>query len=121
MDVLFIGNSYVYYNNLADQLEGISAAFPDGPFLRTAHHLHGGFTLLRHVEDGHLPDVVGQGGPDGQPWDVVVIQEHSRLGVGYADEETGRLGTDRPFRDGLAAVMAIVRPTGAAVVPRCQS
>jgi hypothetical protein len=116
LDVLFIGNSYVYYNNLADQLEGISAAFPDGPFLRTAHHLHGGFTLLRHIGDGHLPGVVDRGGPDNQPWDIVVIQEHSRLGVEYADEETGRLGTDRSFRDGLAAVMALVRPTGASVV-----
>jgi hypothetical protein len=116
LDVLFIGNSYVYYNNLADQLEGISAAFPEGPLLRTAHHLHGGFSLIRHVEDGHLPEMLDRGGPDGQPWDIVVIQEHSRLGVEYADEATGRLGTDRPFRDGLAGVMALVRPTGADVV-----
>ena len=53
------------------------------------------------------------GGPDGREWDVVVIQEHSRLGVAYADETTGRLGSDRGFRDGLAGVMALVRPTGA--------
>jgi hypothetical protein len=116
LDVLFIGNSYVYYNNLADQLADMSEALETGPLIRTRHHLHGGYSLLRHLEDGHLPDVVGGGAPDGAPWDVVVVQEHSRLGVPYADEQSGRLGNDSGFRAGLAGVMALVRPTGARVV-----
>lgn len=112
VDVFFVGNSYVYYNNLAAQVEAISSEL-DGPLLRTAHHLHGGFTLLRHLDDGHLPDVIGTPAPDGQPWDVVVVQEHSRLGVPYADAVAGTLGSHAPFLEGADGVMELVRSVGA--------
>ena len=36
IDVLFIGNSYVYYNNLADQLEGLSRAMEASPSCGTS-------------------------------------------------------------------------------------
>lgn len=111
LDVLFIGNSYVYYNNLADQLEGMSAAL-GGPYLRTAHHLHGGFTLRRHLDDGHLPGVLDRPAPDGRGWDRVVIQGHSRLGVDYADED-GTLGDPTAFRAGAGEVVEMVRARGA--------
>jgi len=112
VDVLFVGNSYVYYNNLADQLETMSEGL-DGPVLRTAHHLHGGFSLQRHLEDGHLPGVLDTPAPDGRSWDRVVVQEHSRLGVPYADEDTGELGDRQPFRTTVTEVVRMVRERGA--------
>lgn len=112
LDVLFLGNSYVYYNNLADQLEAMSKALPGGPVLRTAHHLHGGYSLRRHLDDGHLPGVLHGPTPDGMPWDRVVVQEHSRLGVPYADEEGGTLGDREPFRTAVAEVVERIRERG---------
>lgn len=112
VDVLFIGNSYVYYNNLADQLEGMSAEL-DGPYLRTDHHLHGGFTLRRHLDDGHLPGELDRPAPDGRAWDRVVVQGQSRLGVPYADEDAGTIGDPTPFQDGAAEVISMVRSRGA--------
>ena len=112
VDVLFIGNSYVYYNNMADQLQELSQAL-DGPVLRTDHHLHGGFSLRRHLDDGHLPEVFAQRAPDGDPWDRVVVQEHSRLGVAYADADAGTIGDARPFHEAAREVVAASREIGA--------
>lgn len=115
IDVFFLGNSYVYYNNLADQLGGISRSLP-GPVLRTAHHLHGGFSLLRHLDDGHLPAALRALANDGEAWDVVVVQEHSRLGVPYADEEAGVIGETAPFLEGAARMAEMVADIGAQMV-----
>ena len=115
IDVFFLGNSYVYYNNLADQLGGISRSLP-GPVLRTSHHLHGGFSLLRHLDDGHLPAALRTLANDGEAWDVVVVQEHSRLGVPYADEEAGVIGETAPFLEGAARVAEMVADIGAQMV-----
>ena len=90
LDVFFLGNSYVYYNNLADQLTELSLSLP-GTVINTGHHLHGGFSLRRHLEDGHLPNVFQRHGDSDDGWDVVIVQEHSRLGVPYSDEDTGAL------------------------------
>ncbi len=115
LDVFFLGNSYVYYNNLADQLAGLSTALP-GPVLRTSHHLHGGFSLRRHLDDGHLPSVLEADAEDGEGWDVVVVQEHSRLGVPYADEDAGSIGDRAPFFQGAAEVAEMVAEIGAEMV-----
>jgi len=115
LDVFFLGNSYVYYNNLADQLGELSRALP-GPILRTAHHLHGGFSLVRHLEDGHLPDVLDATAADGEAWDVVIVQDHSRLGVPYADESAGTIGDRAPFFEGAAGVAEMVSDIGAEMV-----
>ncbi len=112
VDVFFLGNSYVYYNNLADQLARISESLP-GPVLRTSHHLHGGYSLRRHLEDGHLPSALETKAPDGDNWDVVIVQEHSRLGVPYADDEAGVLGDRAPFLQSAAEVADMVSEIGA--------
>ena len=64
LSVFFLGNSYIYFNDLPDILEGISQGL-DGPRVTTASHTHGGFTLRRHLEDGHLPGHHALGDPDG--------------------------------------------------------
>ena len=69
--VLFIGNSYTYYNNLAGMVEGLSA----GRIHATAV-TRGGATLgeLYTVTDAR--EVLRA-----SRWDVVVLQEQSTLGV----------------------------------------
>lgn len=116
VDVFFLGNSYVYYNNLADQLAELSEALSAGPVLRTGHHLHGGFSLRRHLEDGHLPGALEGTAPDGDAWDVVVVQEHSRLGVPYADEASGTIGDPAPFEEAAAEAVDMVEGLGSEAV-----
>ena len=77
--VLFIGNSYVYYNNLPELVEAIAAEL-DGPLLQTEAHTHGGFTLQAHLDDGHVEELLKRGDPDGEPWTAVILQEQSSLG-----------------------------------------
>ena len=93
----------------------MSRALP-GPVLRTAHHLHGGFSLVRHLEDGHLPGVLDATAADGEAWDVVIVQDHSRLGVPYADESAGTIGDRAPFFEGAAGVAEMVSDIGAKMV-----
>jgi hypothetical protein len=73
--VLFIGNSYTYYNNLPKLLETIAAGQKDGPRIETAASLKGGMSLRWHWENGAAVEAVRKGG-----WDFVVLQEHSLLG-----------------------------------------
>jgi hypothetical protein len=44
VDVLFVGNSHIYFNNLPEMIEGISIEL-EGPIVRGAAHTHGGHSL----------------------------------------------------------------------------
>ena len=66
IDVLFVGNSYIYFNDLPAMVEGISSAL-EGPILHGAAHTHGGFTLRGHLDDGHLSGILSGGPTDGGP------------------------------------------------------
>jgi hypothetical protein len=94
IDVLFVGNSYIYFNNLPGLVEGISKGL-DGPVVRTAAHTHGGATLRQHIASGHLPRVFDERTAQGG-WDRVVLQEQSTLGS-TPDPETGTLGSAEGF------------------------
>lgn len=111
IDVLFVGNSYIYYNNLPALVEGISLAM-DGPVLRTAAHTHGGRTLQGHIEDGHVPPLLENGPPVGGHWDWVVLQEQSTLGTAY-DRDRGLLGSPEAFHSATRALVSKVREVGA--------
>ena len=43
IDVLYVGHSYVYFNNLPGMVEGISKAL-EGPIVRGTSHTRGGST-----------------------------------------------------------------------------
>jgi len=114
LSVFFLGNSYIYFNDLPDILEGISQGL-DGPRVTTASHTHGGFTLRRHLEDGHLPGAFGEGGSNAPHWDAVVLQEQSALAT-TLDTLTGRLGSPEDFQDAVRDLEPIVRGLGATPV-----
>jgi len=76
--VLFVGNSYTYYNNLPEVVAGLAASA--GVKMEVRMVARGGATLQQTWE----LDVVRQVLHDGK-WDYVVLQEHSQLGTSYLD------------------------------------
>jgi hypothetical protein len=69
--VLFIGNSYTFYNGGLDrQLEGLA------PSVRTKMFAEGGYTLEKHWQEGKALEAIQKGG-----WDFVVLQEQSQRPV----------------------------------------
>jgi len=74
--VLFIGNSYTYNNNLPDQLVALGqSAVPPVPIV-TRTVARPGVRLQQHWEKGEALAALSQG-----PWDYVVLQEQSTLGL----------------------------------------
>jgi hypothetical protein len=111
VDVLFLGNSYIYFNNLPEMVLGISTAL-DGPIVRGAAHTHGGKTLRGHVDDDHLPSILSEGPEDGGDWDWVVLQEQSTLGAAY-DRDSGALGSPDAFHAATRELATMIRGGGA--------
>lgn len=111
LDVLFVGNSYVYFNDLPAMVEAIAAA-RDGPVVRAVAHTHGGMTLRRHLEDGHLPALLSGVPEDGGDWDVVVLQEQSALGAPY-DPDVGVLSSPEAFYGAARDLAKMIRADGA--------
>lgn len=95
--VLFVGNSYVYYNNLPELVEAIAFEL-SGPLLEAEAHTHGGFTLQAHLDDGHIAELLRTGDQNGNPWGTVILQEQSSLGT------RGRSGVLSEPREFYAAV-----------------
>jgi len=109
IDVLYVGNSYIYFNNLPGLVEGISEGL-NGPVVRGAAHTHGGITLRGHLEDGHLRAIFSRGS-----WDRIVLQQQSTLGAAY-DAETGQLGSPEAFNGAARELVTMIRAQGAAPV-----
>jgi hypothetical protein len=78
--VLFIGNSYTYYNNLPRVLEALAASASPPERLETRAITVGGARLQTHWDDGDAADALREGG-----WDYVVLQEQSTLGLLLVD------------------------------------
>lgn len=68
--VLFIGNSYTYYNNMPKMVDSIAHSI--GENLICSAITKGGESLKGHLENPKLIDTLSKGG-----WDYVVIQEQS--------------------------------------------
>jgi hypothetical protein len=73
--VLFIGNSYTYYNDLPAMLDGFVRALAPGTRLETGSVLMGGATLESHWKGGTARELIRGGA-----WSHVVLQEQSLLG-----------------------------------------
>ncbi len=71
--VLFIGNSYTFYNNLPGVLSKMAASAEPALIIKTDRCTVGGHTLELHWNDGIAIEKIRQGN-----WDFVVLQDHSR-------------------------------------------
>jgi len=103
--VLFVGNSYTYFQNLPAVLASLARGA--GRALETRMVAPGGWRLRDHLE-GEAPGVLAEGG-----WDVVVLQEQSTLGSNlYVDGQT-RVGDDSVYRPAVERWAAAVTAAGA--------
>ena len=76
--VLFVGNSYTYYNNLPELVAGL--AHSQGVKMEVRMIARGGATLDQIWELDEVHNVLRD-----SKWDFVVLQEHSQLGTVYVD------------------------------------
>jgi hypothetical protein len=77
--VLFLGNSYTYYNNLPDMVAYLSTVTP-GRRIEAKSVTRGGATQQDLWNLTNAAETLRAGS-----WDYVVLQEHSTLGQNYAD------------------------------------
>jgi hypothetical protein len=74
--VLFIGNSYIHNNNLPALVEGLARSATPPRQLETRAVTRAGVRLRQHWEKGDALAALQEG-----PWDYVVLQEQSTLGL----------------------------------------
>lgn len=89
-DVLFIGNSYIYSNDLPAMLRQVALSL--GDTVNTSMVAPGGQTLMGHADAPATLAAIAS-----QAWDYVVLQEQSQLGA---------LPTSEGFTDVAAASLA---------------
>ena len=108
--VLFIGNSYTYYNNLPEIFAALARAAAPDREVEARMVTIGGQTLLHMYERSKARDEIRSG-----KWDYVVLQEHSLLGGGLRD---GREVVNGPamLRRGARLFAADIERAGAKTV-----
>src|SRR5262245_18165046 len=89
--VLFLGNSYTYFNNLPEMFAKLAAA--SGERVEVRMVAPGGWRLKDHWEKGDARKTLREGG-----WDYVVLQDQSTLGVQYFVDGQARVTSDEVFR-----------------------
>jgi hypothetical protein len=72
--VLFVGNSFTFYNSMPALVHQLEAADAGAPPFFVAEYTRGGWTLEDASRDDGLASLLGD-----VRWDVVVVQEQSQL------------------------------------------
>lgn len=94
--VLFIGNSYTYFNNLPEMVRALAEAAGAGP-VDVRMVAPGGWRLADHWEKGEAHAALRGG-----KWDFVVLQEQSQLGDPKTVDGKPRVGSDKVFAPAAA-------------------
>ena len=74
--ILFIGNSYTYYNSLPELVKGLTKEKFSDQVIETKLVSQGGMTLQRHWQEEKAVQTIRSGN-----WDFVILQEQSKLGM----------------------------------------
>jgi len=90
--VLFLGNSYTYFNDLPAILSELAKAGHQCG-VETRMVAPGGKTLKDHWQSSASHQAL-----DSQSWDFVVLQDQSTLGINFYFEGQTRVGGDEIFR-----------------------
>jgi hypothetical protein len=106
LSVLFIGNSYTYYNDLPAMLANLAASLP-GPRIAPTMIATGGMTLQWHFAAGKATAAIESGS-----WDYVVLQEQSALGGG-SENGRSRLAPPAIFHESVRKFVPRIRAAGA--------
>lgn len=108
--ILFIGNSYTYYNSTPELLKAfILEKFPE-QVVETQLISAGGMTLARHWEEGAV-EAIRSG-----EWDYVVLQEQSKLGMVVTIDNQTYFGQTEHFFDYARKFDAEIKKAGAKTV-----
>ncbi len=105
--VLFIGNSFTFFNTLSDVVAGIASSLPKGPQIQPTMFATGGMTLQWFWAAGKAAAAI-----DSQKWDFVVLQEQSALGAGTEVGE-GNLSPPGIFHQSVRNFVPRIRANGA--------
>ena len=101
MSVLFVGNSYTFYNDMPDQVTALSVSDPGAATITTERVVQGGATLKLHHEETGARDKIQSGG-----WTHVVLQEKS----------TGTLHDKPDFHTYVGRLGKLAKKAGAELV-----
>lgn len=110
--VLFIGNSYTYYNWSSYMLKEI--AWKEGLEVEVALSAHSGFTIERHLDHAVTTSFVNAGG-----YDYAIVQEYNdRMAVVGADLAKGSLGSDAlKYVTNMKTMISNIKAKSPSVVP----
>ena len=93
-NVLFIGNSITYFNNMPQTFEEIANS--KGDFTNVTMYAPGGTGFLNHVNDQNVYNHFQQG-----DWDYVVLQPGSNESPGYSEPINLTLTRARKLQDSI--------------------
>jgi|WetSurMetagenome_2_1015567.scaffolds.fasta_scaffold149628_2 hypothetical protein len=106
--VLFVGNSYTYFNNLPEMVRVLAKAAGVGD-IEVRMVAPGGWRLADHWEKGDARAAL-----DGSRWDFVVLQEQSQLADPQTVDGNPRVGSpDKAFLPAAARWSSAVTSRGA--------
>src|SRR6185436_248806 len=104
--ILFVGNSYTYFNDLPAIVAALAEA--GGHRIETRMVAPGGWRLKDHFEKGEARRVLHEG-----HWDFVVLQEQSTLGANVTVDGLPRIVSDEVFRPHAEKWAAEIAAAGA--------
>ncbi len=109
--VLFIGNSYTYFNNLPQIVAGLAASETPQRRMEAAMVAVGGATLKRLWETGEALEAIKRGG-----WHYVVLQEQSTLGAAPVVDGIQQIADPQTFHEYARLFDAEIKKTGAKTI-----
>jgi hypothetical protein len=105
--ILFIGNSYTYFNNLPDVIAKLADAGHQKK-VEFVMQAPGGWRLKDHWDRGDLRKAL-----QNQKWDYVVLQDQSQLGDNHVVDGKPRITTDENFHPSAVEIAKAIRDAGA--------
>ena len=87
--VLFVGNSYTYYNELPTMLTEMCHTAPISLEITHASHYPGGSSLVSNSKSSELSELFATR----EGWDYVVLQDQSQVPAGWFPPTTQFLGS----------------------------
>jgi len=109
--ILFIGNSYTFFNSSPEVLKALAKeAFPDR-IIETKLISQGGMTLERHWQEGRALAAI-----ESRKWDYVVLQEQSRLGMSVEIDDNTYFGNTAQFYEYARKFDTAIKAAGAKTV-----
>ncbi len=106
--ILFIGNSYTYFNNLPQMLAGLAASAKPSRSIETEMVTVGGATLKSLWAGGKPQEALARG-----KWDYVVLQEQSTLGMGQVVNGIPQISDPKNFHESARMIDAEIKRLGA--------